>query len=72
MDSDHPSVKRFPLKKSGRQVSYYDVDKDRVGPYDTCFKTHHLQFDQNDTLYLSGDYDVVGWIDTAALRQDRR
>lgn len=65
MDSDHPSVKRFPLKKSDRQVSYYDVDKDEFVQYDTCFKTHHLQFDQHDTLYLSGDYDVVGWIDTA-------
>ena len=65
MDSDHPSVKRFPLKKSSRQVSYYDVDKEEFVLIDTCFKTHHLQFDQKDILYLSGDYDVVGWIDTA-------
>ncbi|MDP6582850.1 MAG: hypothetical protein QF681_19525, partial [Vicinamibacterales bacterium] len=33
---------------------------------DTCFGTHHLQFaeDENDTLYLSGDMNVVGWVDT--------
>ena len=65
VDSDHPSVKRFPLKTSGRQASFFDVDKDKMVTYDTCFDTHHLQFDKDDTLYMSGDYNVVGWIDTA-------
>ena len=67
MDSDHPSVKRFPLKTSGRQASYYDADKDKMVTFDTCFATHHLQFGKDDTLYFSGDFNVVGWIDTAAF-----
>lgn len=67
MHSDHPSVKRFPLESSGRQVSYYDVEKEEFVLYDTCFGTHHLQFGADDTLYLSGDYNVVGWIDTRAF-----
>jgi len=33
---------------------------------DTCFSTHHLQFayDENNTLWTSGDRNVVGWLDT--------
>ena len=33
---------------------------------DTCYMTHHLQFaeDENDTLWLSGSTDVVGWLNT--------
>jgi hypothetical protein len=33
---------------------------------DTCFSTHHLQFaeDKDNTLYFSGDSNVIGWINT--------
>ena len=36
---------------------------------DTCYATHHLQFakDDNDTLWSSGDSNVVGWLDTKKL-----
>ena len=30
---------------------------------DTCFGTHHLQFDANDVLWTSGGGEVVGWLD---------
>src|ERR1051325_981816 len=30
---------------------------------DTCFGTHHLQFDANDVLWTSGGGQVVGWFD---------
>ena len=30
---------------------------------DTCFGTHHLQFDANDRLWTSGGGQVVGWLD---------
>jgi hypothetical protein len=30
---------------------------------DTCFQTHHLQFDANDRLWTSGGGPVVGWLD---------
>lgn len=64
--SDHPSVKRFPIGRSDRQLSYYDVEAEEFVLIDTCYGTHHLQFadDENDTLWLSGDVNVVGWLDT--------
>lgn len=65
-ESDHPSVKRFPIERSGRQMSYYDTKTQKFVLIDTCYATHHLQFaeDPNDTLWISGDTNVVGWINT--------
>ncbi len=65
-DSDHPSVKRFPLQRSGRQLSYFDAATEEFVLVDTCYSTHHLQFaaDKNDTLWSSGDMNTVGWFDT--------
>ena len=68
-DSDHPSVQRFPLRRSERQMSYYDANRQTFTLIDTCFGTHHLQFadDDHDTLWISGDASVVGWINTQML-----
>ena len=65
-ESDHPSVRRFPLERAGRQMSFYDPDLEEFVLIDTCFDTHHLQFaeDADDTLWISGDSNVVGWINT--------
>ena len=65
-DSTHPSAKYFPTETATRQVSYYDPDAEDFVLIDTCFGTHHLQFadDANDTLWLSGDVNVVGWLNT--------
>ena len=65
-ESDHPSVQRFPLERAGRQMSYYDPEQEEFVLIDTCFDTHHLQFaeDADDTLWISGDGNVVGWINT--------
>jgi hypothetical protein len=65
-DSDHPAVQRFPLNGSGRQLSYFDVKTEKFVLIDTCYSTHHLQFasDENNTLWTSGDSNVVGWLDT--------
>ena len=60
----------FPLvdgePRQARQASYYDPKTGKFALIDTCFGTHHLNFDSdaNDTLWLSGDTNVVGWIDT--------
>jgi hypothetical protein len=56
----------FPNTRSNRQASYYDPRTDSFALIDTCFGTHHLQFDDDDsnTLYFSGGGQVVGWIDT--------
>ena len=64
--SDHPSARNFPISRSQRQLSYYDTDTGEFVHIDTCYMTHHLQFaeDENDTLWLSGSTDVVGWLNT--------
>jgi hypothetical protein len=57
----------FPLRTSGRQASFYDPKTAKFTLIDTCYATHHLQFDNDpdETLYfneLTGP--IFGWIDT--------
>jgi hypothetical protein len=64
----------FPLRTSGRQASVYDPATKQFTLIDTCYSTHHLQFDNdaNETLYfneLTGP--IVGWIDTRVFEQTR-
>ena len=69
MDSAHPSARRFPLQRASRHLSYYDTAREKFVLIDTCYATHHLQFaaDANDTLWTSGDTNVVGWLNTKML-----
>ena len=64
--STHPSATYFPVPRSGRQISVYDPAADTFALIDSCYATHHLQFaeDASDTLWFSGDANVVGWLDT--------
>jgi hypothetical protein len=62
--STHPSAKAFPLKNSGRQLAVYDPATRKFTPLDTCYATHHLQFDRQDRVWTSGGGQVVGWFDT--------
>jgi hypothetical protein len=64
--SDHPSAKLFPLERAGRRVTVLDVKTMDYKYVDTCFSTHHLQFgfDANETLWVSGSGQVLGWINT--------
>jgi hypothetical protein len=62
--SSHPSAKLFPLQRSGRQLAVYDPATKKFTPIDTCYGTHHLQFDSQDRLWTSGGGPVVGWFDT--------
>ena len=68
-ESDHPSARYFPVQQSGRQASYYDPATQKFVLVDTCYETHHLQFghDADDTLWLSGDTQVIGWLNTRVL-----
>jgi hypothetical protein len=64
-----------PAPGQRRQASFYDPKTGKFTLVDTCFATHHLQFDNDadDTLYfneLTGP--VFGWIDTKSLRPDAR
>ena len=64
--SGHPSARYFPVNRSGRQISFYDPATESFTLVDSCYGTHHLQFaeDDRDTLWFSGDPNVVGWLDT--------
>ena len=64
--STHPSASYFPVARSGRQISVYDPAVQSFTLIDSCYATHHLQFaeDAHDTLWFSGDSNVVGWLDT--------
>ncbi len=55
------------MRNSARQASFYDPKTKQFTLIDTCYSTHHLQFDNDpdETVYfneLSGP--IFGWIDT--------
>jgi hypothetical protein len=61
--SDHPSARVFPLERTSRHLAVLDATTMQYTFVDTCFGTHHLQFDANDVLWTSGGGQVVGWLD---------
>jgi hypothetical protein len=61
--SEHPSAKAFPLERNNRQVAILEPKTMTYKFVDTCFGTHHLQFDAQDRLWTSGA-QVAAWIDT--------
>ena len=58
--SSHPSAHLFPLATAGRHLSVYDPATKDYKFVDTCFSTHHLQFDADDILWTSGGGQVLG------------
>ena len=67
--SDHPSAKAFPSERANRHLSMLDPKTMKYTFIDTCFGTHHLQFDANDRLWTSGGGPVVGWLDMKIFDQ---
>ena len=70
----NPSATLYPLTTSGRQSGYYDPANGQFTLIDTCYSTHHIQFDNdaNQTVYfneLSGP--IVGWIDTKVYAETK-
>jgi hypothetical protein len=64
----------FPLRSSGRQASYYDPKTRQFVLIDTCYSTHHLQFDNdaNETVYFNELIgSIFGWIDTKVYDQTK-
>jgi hypothetical protein len=66
-DTTNKYVSWFGQESGGRQASYYDPKTQKFQLIETCYATHHLQFDNdpNETVYfneLSGP--IVGWVDT--------
>jgi hypothetical protein len=67
--SSHPSAKAFPIAQSGRQMQLYDPKTKQVATIDTCFGTHHLNFDNKGVLWFTGGGPVEGWFDTNVYDQ---
>ena len=65
-DPSNAFAKNVPIPMGGAGVSIYDPKTGKITLVDTCFGTHHLNFaeDKDNTLYFSGDQNVVGWINT--------
>ena len=62
----------FPLRSSARQASFYDPKTNQFTLIDTCYSTHHLQFDNDasETVYFNELLGpVFGWIDTKVYDQ---
>ena len=73
-DATNKFANWFPLQSSGRQAAFYDRQTQKFTLIDTCYATHHLQFDNDadETVYfneLSGP--VIGWIDTKVYDQTK-
>jgi hypothetical protein len=73
-DATNKFAEWFPLRSSGRQASFYDRTTQEFTLIDTCYATHHLQFDNDpdETVYfneLSGP--IFGWIDTKVYDQTK-
>ncbi len=54
------------MEQASRQLAVIDPQSLEYTFIDTCFSTHHLQFayDDDNTLWTSGDRNVVGWLNT--------
>jgi hypothetical protein len=64
--SKHPSAK-FPMASSRRQLQMYDPATKKIVTLDTCYTTHHLNFDRDGKIWFSSgspNDPVVGWFDT--------
>ena len=62
--SSHPAAQAFPIERSNRQVQMWDPASGEITTVDTCFGTHHLNFDDDDKLWFCGSGPVVAWFDT--------
>jgi hypothetical protein len=62
--SSHPSAKLVPIAQNNRQMQMWDPKAKKMTTVDTCFGTHHLNFDDNDKLWFTGSGPVIAWFDT--------
>ncbi len=54
-----------------RQLGYYDTKTGKIVRIDTCYGTHHLQFDKDGVLWTSGDSHFIGWFDPKKFDPDK-
>ncbi|MBY0509032.1 MAG: carboxypeptidase-like regulatory domain-containing protein [Rhodospirillaceae bacterium] len=66
-DPKNPFAKLYPNgQPTGRVMGYYDPATKKIEMIPTCFGQHHLNFgyDKDNSLYFSGDTNVIGWFKT--------
>ena len=53
-------------RPGGRHASFFDPVTQKFTLIETCFSTHHLQFDNdpNETVYFNGGGAGLSWVDT--------
>lgn len=64
----------YPLRRSGRQASFYDPKTKQFTLIDTCYATHHVQVDNDpsETVYFNELVGpVFGWIDSKVYDQTK-
>ena len=61
--SNHPAARAFPIERSNRQMHLWNPETREITTIDTCFGTHHLNFDEEDKLWFTGSGPVVAWFD---------
>ena len=61
--STHPAAQAFPIERSNRQMHLWNPETREISTIDTCFGTHHLNFDEEDKLWFTGSGPVVAWFD---------
>jgi hypothetical protein len=63
----------YTPRQGGRQASFYDTKTRQFTLIDTCFGTHHLQFDTdpNETVYFNGGGPGVAWVDTKVFDETK-
>ncbi len=70
-DPANKFAKYYPVTGDTRdkQVLLFDPKVEGIKSVPHCFGVHHLVFgyDKADTVYFSGDRDMVGWIETTTF-----
>lgn len=63
-DDSNPFAKYFPMPApEARLALMFDPRTKKSEVIPVCYGTHHLNFDENERLYFSGDTEVAGWVD---------
>jgi len=53
-----------------RQLGWFDPATEEFKLLDTCYGTHHLQFDEEGVLWTSGDSFGIGWFDPSKYDEE--
>ena len=68
-------AKYFPniTGKESKRIAVYDPADKQMRTVPVCFGNHHLAFgyDKDDTVYFSGDTNVIGWVNTRVFDETK-